>query len=198
MASSLCDKQFFSFNELQQCSFLIRAVIVALVAYICAVISHGGYDWYKKNVNQKYMIKNLTLSHIGWVLFYLVFAYMWYKITQLVPEQTRQLVDMGFLLVLVLLVTWNVSLYRSKDLNTSRWLIGAAAIVLGIMVLVSWLMWGLHPYSIFGLVLLLVWVIYQYMITMPCKKHHRRRRDGNDEESCSDSEEEKEEEHHDH
>lgn len=157
----------FSFDELSSSEFIIRAVIVAIIAYVVISIMTGNMKWVSDNVDMMYEMKSKMLIQVCWVIFFIVFTYCWYKVSSMIEcNRSRQLVDLFFGGVAVMIVCWVVGLYYGHNFTTSKRFISGAA---GLMIITTLYLWSLNSVVSIGLAVATLWLMYQSAVALTMK-----------------------------
>ncbi len=105
-----------------------KAGITLATVLIGGYVAYQARDWYNALTTGSWILSTTWMT-IGWIVFYALLIWAWYKANTIAPRQAMMSNAMYFV-TLILLLSGFVTLFAVKSPSTARWLFLLAALVM--------------------------------------------------------------------
>lgn len=135
-----------------------KACLTGAVGAITALVAWINRGWYD-DLTASWALPVVWMV-IGWIVFYVVFVWTWYKANTYVTRLTTQ-TNAIYGIVLVLILLYFVVAFSLHNTKWSRWIILIAALLLLYQTI---RVWPANPILGVGTLFLTLWLAYQTIV----------------------------------
>lgn len=151
-------------------SFLVRALVVLVIAVIGTVITYSQVksEWYESLTKPSWAPTGPIIAFI-WTFLYCIYAWVWYQAHDAAPEGQKTAVDMMMAAGMVLNLLWVVAFFNQHMLSVAFGVLLAMIALTGYQIYHLFYKLQLTSSGVL-LSLLMVWLVTVFFISLGTKE----------------------------